>query len=668
MLLDPGRIGKLELPNRIILSPHATNTGGEQGQVTNDLIAYYTRRAEGGVGAVTIATVRVATTVDNLKIADCQLCIDSNAAIPGFLRLTEAIHKEGSKAIIQVQPGSGGNSAGALGEMERWHPELPLEAVSPSGIALPKRVKARELSTNEVEHIVELTAKGVYRAKLAEFDAVEVNAHALYLISQFMSPVYNKRTDKYGNDRLRFLLEIVGAIRTACGANFPIIVRYTQATWPYPMDETFKEREEVKEAVIFAKRLEEAGVDAIHTSYDFVLDVFPIPSSHWPEDFAIPQAKILKSAVSIPIILTGRIRDPDFAESILHEGCADFIAMARPLIADPDLPKKYAEGRVAEIWSCIACNECGRNVDTHRPVHCTINPTAARELLYDYRKLKLAEGLLKVMVIGGGPAGMEAARTAALKGHQVTLVEKERGLGNKLELASRLPGRKTFKDIVGYYTTTFKALKGNLEIILGNEVTPELVDEMEKEQFMPDVFIVATGGTPFIPECPGIKSRNIISFIDVFNNEAKIGDTVVIIGANIVGCEIALLLASQGKKVTLVELPGFCTKSDIDGADVENNIWAFTEQELRSKSNIHIVTANEIEIITDKSIIFLDIAGNRVSVVWETIVISLGFAPTTELGKYLSNKGKRVYIIGDSNKPGKIKDSIYQGFMVASRI
>ena len=209
-----------------------------------------------------------------------------------------------------------------LGEMDQWIPGPPAVPVSPSGIGWPNCPQPRELATDEVEAIVELAAQGAHRAKLAEFDALEINAHALYLVAQFMSPVYNKRTDKYGQDRLRLLLEIVRRIQEVNGKEFPIIVRYTIATWPYPLDETFTEREDVKEARLTAQRLEEAGVAALHTSYNYVPWVFPEPSSHWPENFSLPMAKALKSAVSIPVLLTGRVRDPELAESILRDGDA----------------------------------------------------------------------------------------------------------------------------------------------------------------------------------------------------------------------------------------------------------------------------------------------------------------------------------------------------------
>ena len=241
-------------------------------------------------------------------------------------------------------------------------------------------------------------------------------------------------------------------------------------------------------------------------------------------------------------------------------------------------------------------------------------------------------------------------------------------MGRKLELASRLPGRGTFKDIISYYTTAFKALGSRVEIARGSEVTPDLVDEMEKEGMMPDVFIVATGGSPFIPEVPGIKKKNVITFIDAVANETKTGEMVVVIGANIIGCEVALLLAQQGKKVTLVELPGFRAKSDIDGLDVEGNIWAFTEQELRSQANISMATAEKIEKITDRSVIFIDSAGNSLSFDVETIVLSMGFIQTDGLARHLTSKGKEVYTIGNANKLGKIKDATYEGFVVASRI
>jgi len=378
-------------------------------------------------------------------------------------------------------------------------------------------------------------------------------------------------------------------------------------------------------------------------------------------------AKAIKSAISIPVLLTGRVRDPDIAESILRDGDADFIAMTRPLIADPDLPKKYASGRTTEIWSCIACNECFRSIERHVQVRCTVNPTAGRELLYDYRRLEPAKEPKKVMVIGAGVAGMEAARVAALRGHRVTLVEKEGDLGTKLEWASQLPGRKTFKDIISYYTTAFKALKDRVEIARGSEVTPELVSEMEEEGMMPDVFIIATGGSPSIPEVPGIKGESVVTFLDVAANKVQIGETVVVIGADIVGCEVALLLAQQGKKVTLVELPGFRASSDLDGLDVDKNIWAFTEQELH-KANISLVSAEKLTEITDKRAFFEDSAGNSLSFDAETVVLSLGFTPVNELTQHLASTKKEVYTIGNANKVGKIKDAIYEGFVVASRV
>ena len=395
MLLEPGKIGKLHVPNRIMLSPHGTNFGGENGEVTDELIAYYKRRAEGGAGTIMYGTVRVATLVDGMKMMARQLSIDNDSYIAGYLRLNETIHREGSKSIIQLQIGSGAavGTVGGVGrasgtgkatEMSKWYIAVPAEPVSPSGIAISDCPKPRELSTAEVEDIVAFAAKGAYRAKLAEFDGVEINANTPYLLSQFMSSVYNKRTDRYGQDRLRLLLEMMAAMRESCGQDFPIIVRYKQATWPFPLDENFEDLEEVKEAKVIAKRLEEAGVDALHTSYGYVWELFPEPSSHWPENFCTPLAKAIKKAVNIPVILTGRIRDPDLAESILRDGDADFIAMTRPLIADPDLPKKYAEGHVLTIWSCIGCNECFRSIELHSQVHCIVNPTAGRELLFDY--------------------------------------------------------------------------------------------------------------------------------------------------------------------------------------------------------------------------------------------------------------------------------------------
>ena len=271
------------------------------------------------------------------------------------------------------------------------------------------------------------------------------------------------------------------------------------------------------------------------------------------------------------------------------------------------------------------------------------------------------------MIIGAGAAGMEAARVAAIRGHQVTLVEKEGELGRKLELASRLPGRKTFKDINSYYTTAFKSLGSRVEIARSSEVTAELIAEMEKEGMLPDVFVVATGGSPFIPEVHGVKGSNVVTFLDVVADEAEIGERVVVVGANIIGCEVAILLAQQGKRVTLLELPGFCTGSDLDGLNVEGNIWAATEQEL-DKPNITLVTAAKLTAITDKGASVEDNSGKRLSLDADTVVLSLGFTSENKLAKHLTSKGKEVYTIGDASKTRKIKDAAYEGFLAASRI
>ncbi len=667
MLFEPGKIGRLEIPNRIILSPHASNTGGEKGDVTHDLIAYYQRRAEGGAGAITIGTVRVGTPIDGLKLNSNQLCIDYGSSVAGFHRLAEAIHRAGSKAIMQIQPGSGAH-VGAVGEnMDQWIPGIPLQPVSPSGIGWPDCPKPRILSTEEVESLIGYAARGVQRALWAEWDAIEINAHANYLLAQFLSPRFNKRTDKYGRDRLRVVLEMIEAIHKLSGADFPVIVRLTVATWPFKDDETFEERKDVQEAQKFARRLEDGGAAAIHTSYNYVDWLFPEPSSHWPENFSIPTGRALKQAVKIPVLLTGRVRDPEIAESILRDGDADFIDVTRPFIADPDWPKKHAAGNTTSIWSCIACNECFRSIERNLPVRCTVNPTAARELLFDYRSLPPARESKKVMVIGGGAAGMEAARVAAMRGHKVTLVEKESELGAKLEYASRLPHRKTFKDINSYYANFFKTVKNRVEIARGSEVTPELLDFLEKEGDAPDVFIVATGGSPFVPDVPGAKGDNVCTFLDVLSNKAQVRDTAIVAGAGVVGLEMAIMLHDQGKKVTLVDLPGYRAGQDVDGLEIDKNIWAFLCEEME-RTAIKPLSAEKLLRVTGEGAVFENAAGKEIGVAAESLVIALGFRPVNSLAQYLAGKGKTVYTVGDAYETGKIKDATYDGLVAGCKV
>lgn len=642
-LFQPGRIGSMQLANRIVMPAMGTNYANEVGGVTSEMIDYYVRRAQGGVGLIITEVCATATLIDPFRISCRTLRADDDCYIPGLYLLAEAVHNSGAKICLQLTTGGGAQArvapSAGVGHMRG------ISRVSPSGIAsLGSDNKPRELATQEVEKIIELQGLAAKRAKLADFDAIEIHGHDGYLTAQFLSPYFNKRTDKYGPDlesRLRFLLEIVASIRSNTGADFPLIVRYS-------IDEGFEGGREVKESQSIAKRLQEAGVDAIDVSRGVHgARLSAIPSMYCPEEGPfVLLAEATKEVVKIPVIVSGKLDNPDLAEQVLQDRKADFIGMGRQLLADPDMPKRIAEGHTEEIRRCIHCNEC---LQVFRPLRCTVNAVTGRESRYG--TVERAEQVKKVMVIGAGPAGMEAARVAALRGHNVTLYDKANELGGGgLKLASTPPHKQELKKLTDYYSAVFKQMN-NLKVELGIEVIPNLVKDKN-----PDTVIIAVGGIPVIPDIPGVEKGNVCTALDVLAGRAKVGETVTIVGGGLVGCETANLLAQQKKKVTIIEM------LDTIGIEVSPYVWTPLSQELY-EAGVKVMTRARVDEITNEGVIIINEKGNKTNVEAETVVLALGLKAAKEFAKALAGKAQEIYIIGDAKEPRWIKDAISEGYI-----
>ncbi len=639
-IFQPGTIGRMHLKNRIVMLAMGTRFPTVTGEVTDELIAHFARRAEGGAGLICVHPCYVAPTIDTMRTVCLGLRADDGCFIPGLSRLAEAVHEAGAKVSIELRAGGG-----TVATDMYWTPGLQgikkPDRVSCSPVAIPgSKVAVRELSVKEIKKIVQLFGMAAARIKRAGFDALEVTAHGHYLVADFLSPLVNKRVDAYGGSvegRLRFLLELVESARKNVGDDFTILLKFG-------VDERREGGRGVKESQIMAKRLQEAGVNAISVDADD--DVF------LPKGWQVVYAEAIKEVVDIPVIATTKLGDPELAEKVLEEGRADFIGMGRALLADPDLPKKTREGHTEEIRRCIYCNECYSG--ELRPMRCTLNPAVGRETKYG--AIGRAEKIKHVMIAGAGPGGMEAARVSALRGHRVTLYEKTDELGGRqLKLAMIPPYKGDLKNITDYYSVQLKKLD-NVKLELGKEVTADLV---EKER--PDVLIVATGGRPVTPRIPGIDGRNVVSAWDVLAGRAEVGKTAIVAGGGLVGCETAHFLADQGKMITIVETME-AVAVDAAPHTREPLLW-----ELANK-NVTILTQRKIDKITDEGVIVTDKKQNRKTIEGDTVVLALGTEGVNTLEDELVGKVPELYVIGDAKEPRKIRNAISEGFVVAYRI
>ncbi|GAV21629.1 oxidoreductase [Carboxydothermus pertinax] len=645
-LFSEGRIGNLVIPNRIVMPPMATNLANEDGSVSQRLIDYYAARARGGVGLIIVENVQV--DYPQGKNVACQLRLDNDKYMAGFFELAEAVHSYGTKIFMQIHH-AGAQTTPGITE--------GLQPVSPSGVPCSfLGIQPRELSIDEIEEIIQKFVNTAVRVKGAMFDGIELHGAHGYLIGQFMSPRTNRRVDKYGGNlegRMRFPLEIIRRIKEAVGDDYPICFRFSA-------DEFIEGGITLEEGKQIAKMLEEAGVHVLHVSAG-VYDSMPtlLEPSRFEQGWRVYLAEEIKKVVSIPVITVGVIREPEFAEKIIAEGRADFVAIGRGLIADPEWPKKAREGRSSEIRKCISCNiGCiGGRVFPNLRLRCTVNPVAGREGVYG--EIKQSPVKKKVVVVGGGPAGMQAANTAAKRGHQVILYEKKQNLGGQLEIASAAPGKAKIKWFRDWLEA--ELLRAGVEIRSGVTADAETIASLS-----PDYVILAAGSKPVTPKIKGLEKENnfVVQAWDVLAGKVSVekNEEVVVVGGGLVGCEAAHYLAEKGAKVIVVEM-----LSDI-AMDMEP-ISRFDMLQQFAKLGITIRTSNIVSEITPEGVVIVGKGGKMGFIRSKKVVLAVGQTPVgNELKKALEEKGIPVRVIGDAYNVGKIIDAVSTGFQVACQV
>ena len=658
-LFTPVKIGSVTIKNRFAMAPMGPlGLADSEGGFNQRGIDYYTERAKGGTGLI----------ITGVTFSDCKVETQSMPNCPNstynpvhFIRtsreMTERVHAYGSKIFLMMSAGFGRVTIPTnLGE---FPPVAPSE--------IPHRwldKMCRPLTVEEIKSIVKSFGDGAYNAKRAGFDGVEIHAvHEGYLLDQFAISMFNLRNDEYGGsleNRLRFAREVVEEIKSRCGEDFPVALRYSVKSmikdWregALPGEEFEEKGRDIAEGLEAAKLLVQYGYDALDTdvgTYDAWW--WNHPPMYQEKGLFRPYCKMVKEVVDVPVICAGRMDNPDMALESLEKGECDIVSLGRPLLADPDYVNKLRAGRMAQVRPCISCQEgCMGRVQEYSMINCAVNPQAARERDMAYEPILKSK---KVMVVGGGVAGCEAARVLAIRGHQPELYEKGSRLGGNL-----LPGgAPEFKEddlaLAKWYETTLKDLR--VPVYYNHEVTKDEVLEGDY-----DAVIIATGSQP--KKFSLGDDEKVYTASQVLLKEKDCGETTVIVGGGLVGCETALWLAEHGKKVTIVEA--------LDKILAVNGPLCHANKDMLER----LVPYHGVEVVAgarvkkyENGVLTADTAEGEKTIPCDSVILAVGYREENSLYHDLEFDVPEIYLLGDAKKVSNIMYAIWDAFEVANHI
>ncbi|MDP6179230.1 MAG: FAD-dependent oxidoreductase, partial [Desulfatiglandales bacterium] len=569
-LFSSFKIKDLHLKNRIVMPGLASFLFEKDGSFTEKTIEHYRRRAAGGPGMVIMEACAVSP---EGIVSDNQSRIYDDRFMEGLYRICNVIRSEGAVPALQLHHGGRQTSARIIKQ----------KPVAPSNLPCPAiRGEVEPLTIEGIQEMVQKFGEGATRAVEAGYELIEIHGAHGYIINQFLSRFSNIREDEYGGDipnRARFALEIIEEVRKRVGANFPISFKISAQEF-VPKGLT------VDESIEILYQLVEVGIDVIQVSAGN--DATPewlCPPMFMEKACLLDSAAKIKKVFDVPVMAVGRINDPVVAEAIIAEGKADLICMGRGLLADPEMPIKAEQGRLDDIRTCIACNTCMESIFRKGQVECLVNPALGRE---KEMEITPADHPKKVMVIGGGPGGLNVAWVAAKRGHEVHLFERQSTLGGQLILGSVTSFKKELLSLIGFQKRQIERF--GVKCHLNFEVTPETVKEEN-----PDVVILATGAIPATPPVEGINKWNVLTLPEVFNAKKPTHGEVVVVGGGPTGCEVAFHLSENGCTVTLVEmLPKI-------GGELESITKKVILKKLK-ENNVRLMVGYKLSRVDDKGV------------------------------------------------------------------
>lgn len=631
------QIGPMTVKNRYVVPPMGNNFANTDGTLSNQSKAYYTKRAKGGFGLITIEATVVHP---GAKGGPRKPCLYDDSTIESFKKVIDSCHNEGAKISIQLQnagPEGNAKNAGA-----------PIKAAS----AIPSvagKDTPEALTTEEIYELAKGYGAAAKRAMLAGADAVEIHMAHGYLVNTFLSPRTNKRVDEFGGNlenRLRFPKLIIEEIKKETEGKIAVLARINST-------EDILGGMDVNDNATLAVCLESYGIDGLHVSRAVhIKDEYMWAPTAIHAGFSSDLVKKIKDMVSIPVITVGRHTEPYFAEMMVRKGMADLVAFGRQSLADPELPNKAKEGRLEDLNPCIACLQgCVANMYKGEPICCLVNP----ELGHESDEVTKAGEAKKVMVIGGGVAGLCAAYTAAEKGHDVTLYEASDVLGGNMRLAAYPPGKGDIANMIRSYIK--RAEKAGVKILMNTEATLDTVKE-EK----PDSVIVSTGSKTLILPIKGIEDPAIIHGSDLLDGKTAAGKKVLVVGGGMVGCETAAFLGEQEHDVTVIEF------RDTVGADVIHEHRVFLMEDFKQYGINEITGAKVCEFFTDGVAYETSDGVKHETRGYDSVVLSMGFRNYNPFAEKLEEMGENVFVVGDATRARRALDATKEAYEAAVQI
>lgn len=654
VLFQPQKIGNVHLKNRIAMAPMGVEYMTEpDGTLNRRVVDYYLERARGGVGMLICSVFKVENRVEQLEESTPMI---TEASLNYLGELCDAAHSLGTKVFVQLSAGFGRVTFPSVLKGPCRSPSENSNFWDPSIICNP-------LSIKEIRQIVKAMGETARLLTLAGVDGIELHGHEGYLFDEFSSSLWNKREDNYGgslDNRLRFPIECLREIRKKSGDNLAVIYRFGLKHYLKSPDqgalpgEKYEEvGRDVEEGRHMAVKLEEAGFDALHVDAGcYESHYWPHPPIYQKHGCMVDMAKMVKEVVSIPVIAVGRLDDAPIACKTIEAGSADIVAIGRGLLADPNWVNKLKYNDHEDIRPCIACYEgCFEAYSRFKSISCAVNPSSGRESAY---RLQPADKIHNVTVIGGGVAGMEAARVSALRGHKVTLYEKTDVLGGIARQAAVPDFKYDLVRLLNWYKREM-SLRG-VTLKMGSPVSAETL-KSEK----PDVLILATGASPLIPGIEGADGESVCTVVDLLRSEREPGKRTIIIGGGLTGCEAALWLNNRGKEVVLIEM---CSQLMAGGVKVPFQVRRMTS-DLINQSGVEVFTGSRVSQISAEGVRIVCPDGSLKEISGDRVAFSIGMRANTDLFDELEKLKVPTYILGDCRAPGNIMNAIWDAYEIA---